>query len=543
MPPPLTINGTANAASPFLSINGGTSSIPAQPTFFDKAVGVVKNYAVDSFNQSKNFLDKITTQNPVDTVFNAGKGIVNDFKQPFDQGVQKITEGLSQAIPNIKLNPLNPTGMVDLVNPNTVAGILKVISGVAQSALSPITGGFHVASQIPGIKQVTDAINIPFTATGFAGSWASGKAIDWIPDAILSPESKNIIKQPIQDFSSLAAQTVFGGVIMDKIEGYVSKGETITPETAKKIVDETKVETQDHHAFQSEGLVPPKLEVNTPQDSGRYSTVHEGGVVKTVDGTPVKIVDGVETFTHKDENGNWVVSEVSTGRSLSGGGYPTQKHAIDATRNLIDVKGVPEVQRQIAKMGTLNKENTLQSSSPIEPNMKIARVSKASSDINTSLVEKGFEAMKPETLATYDPITKKDQIQRVSDLMSRDMEGAKGMATGKKPIEAGVHPQVLFNAIEADALKNNDITLLQKLAKSPLSAQLSEAGQTLGAHGFNDNPSSPVRAIQDVIKAREERATPKARKTVVDEVSSEIKKSAPTKQTWSDFVEQIKCNY
>jgi hypothetical protein len=53
-------------------------------------------------------------------------------------------------------------------------------------------------------------------------------------------------------------------------------------------------------------------------EAKQYPTIHEGGVIKMVDGEPVKIVDGVETFLHKGDGG-WIVSESSTGRFLADG--------------------------------------------------------------------------------------------------------------------------------------------------------------------------------------------------------------------------------
>lgn len=47
-----------------------------------------------------------------------------------------------------------------------------------------------------------------------------------------------------------------------------------------------------------------------------YQTIHEGGVIKTVKGEPVDVIDGVETFLHEGDGG-WIVSEASTGRFLS----------------------------------------------------------------------------------------------------------------------------------------------------------------------------------------------------------------------------------
>jgi len=81
-----------------------------------------------------------------------------------------------------------------------------------------------------------------------------------------------------------------------------------------------------------------------------YKTNHVDGGVKNVEGTPVKINDNLDTFIHKDENNNWVVSESSTGRSLSGGGYPTQKHAIDATKAMIDDVGIDGVKAKIDEL-------------------------------------------------------------------------------------------------------------------------------------------------------------------------------------------------
>jgi hypothetical protein len=48
----------------------------------------------------------------------------------------------------------------------------------------------------------------------------------------------------------------------------------------------------------------------------KYPTIHEGGVIKMVEGEPVKIVDGIETFLHEGDGG-WVISEATTGRVVA----------------------------------------------------------------------------------------------------------------------------------------------------------------------------------------------------------------------------------
>lgn len=178
------------------------------------------------------------------------------------------------------------------------------------------------------------------------------------------------------------------------------------------------------------------------------------------------------------------------------------------------------------------------------------QAAKAASDINATLVQKGFDALSPEQQAQYTPGSYADDAKRVTNIMDTDMNAAKAMATGDVPMSPAVkYPQILFNAIEAKATADGDVDLLQKLAKSPLAAKTSEAGATLGSHGFNDNPNSVVDTIRDISNSRTAKAE-KATGTNAADVVKEAKtaenaavKSGVTKQSWSDFIEQIKCNY
>ena len=52
------------------------------------------------------------------------------------------------------------------------------------------------------------------------------------------------------------------------------------------------------------------------QEARKFPTIHQGGKIKMVEGTPVKIIDGVDTFLHKGDGG-WIVSEASTGRFIA----------------------------------------------------------------------------------------------------------------------------------------------------------------------------------------------------------------------------------
>ncbi len=52
------------------------------------------------------------------------------------------------------------------------------------------------------------------------------------------------------------------------------------------------------------------------KETKQYPTIHEGGEVKMVEGKPVEIVPGIDTFLHKGDGG-WIVSEASTGRYIA----------------------------------------------------------------------------------------------------------------------------------------------------------------------------------------------------------------------------------
>ena len=83
----------------------------------------------------------------------------------------------------------------------------------------------------------------------------------------------------------------------------------------------------------------------------KYPTIHEGGKVKMVEGKPVKIVDGVETFVHEGDGG-WIVSEASTGRFIAEsrsaeGAIAKAKFNIDEVgeekfRKMLDENKLPE---------------------------------------------------------------------------------------------------------------------------------------------------------------------------------------------------------
>jgi len=81
-----------------------------------------------------------------------------------------------------------------------------------------------------------------------------------------------------------------------------------------------------------------------------YKVARYGGKIDTVKGEPIKIADGIETFLHKDINDNWVVSEATTGRSLTEGGFKNENQAIKAAKTAIDDVGIEVTKARIAQL-------------------------------------------------------------------------------------------------------------------------------------------------------------------------------------------------
>lgn len=150
-------------------------------------------------------------------------------------------------------------------------------------------------------------------------------------------------------------------------------------------------------------------------------------------------------------------------------------------------------------------------------------------------------------LPEYNTVDMKAQAKKANELISADYEQAKRIAMGLEPAPEGLLSSVMFKAVELKAIKDHDIGTLTDLATQSLILEhATEAGQFIA--GFkNHDTESPVKAIADVKKAREEAATKrtgdvkKAKKAVVDEIKAEIKKKAPKKQSWGEFVDSITC--
>jgi hypothetical protein len=186
----------------------------------------------------------------------------------------------------------------------------------------------------------------------------------------------------------------------------------------------------------------------------------------------------------------------------------------------------------------------------------VSGVSKAASDINKVLVSKGFADLPEEQLARITPITKEETIKNVTELLNSDIKKAEQIALGNETGKSSAEEQVIFNAVKNKAKEDSNFELLRELSQSPVASARSEAAQTLGASGFNNDSNDPIEIAQSIMKARTKKNAPKksANKAVYDvEVKKIVKKStnAQAKKIADDskitmsalekFIQSIKC--
>jgi hypothetical protein len=169
------------------------------------------------------------------------------------------------------------------------------------------------------------------------------------------------------------------------------------------------------------------------------------------------------------------------------------------------------------------------------------KTSKVAQSIATKLTEDFGE------LAQYTPTTIKEQASKVAEFIAKEPDKLRKVIAGEEPLPQGILGGTMIKAAEDYALQSGDVALIKDIASSPLTSETSVHAQEMRMLAER-NPDSPVSAIQEINKAREKTAakrlktdTKKLHKQVVRDIKAEIKKTAPTKETWADFIKSIQC--
>jgi diguanylate cyclase (GGDEF)-like protein len=182
--------------------------------------------------------------------------------------------------------------------------------------------------------------------------------------------------------------------------------------------------------------------------------------------------------------------------------------------------------------------------SPISEKGKPSRVGK---DIEAKAIEakltEGFEGT-----AEYSDYKNKEEGKKAADFINANPERAKRIVRGEEKLPDSVKPEAMLVGMEEYAKLNNDVDTLRDLAKSDITSETSRHAQALQYLRERD-PSSPVKLIREVQKAREEAAQARLGKKSIkeavkiesDRIKAEIAKKTPRKHDWAQFVKDIAC--
>ncbi len=486
---------------------------------------------------------------------------------------------------------------------------LKVLSGGANVVFSPITALFEGAKEVPILGTVSRLVTVPFQAIGEGQSGWSTTIIDKLPisseaKSQLKPGIQEILSLAAQlalgkaglDAKAWdALKTRFGEADATTI---VQKAQELAhQETGARTLGKLDLnETQEMLSLDSKmsELGRSQFKQQSPSEYKRLQelTLKTGDPTQYVDKTVLDGHPNAGTMspqeTAKLENLNTPRLAAPKDEYVSGEGFEMREKADLGTIKEAQAKNktlsaykeavasfnknptsfkLKKIQNLRAEIKSLSpevskptfSENVREEVAPkanvVEPSIKEStsavnedgtKTTKLAKDINTEIVKKGFDALTPEQQAKFDPITKETTLAKVANFMKEPDIAKEAVKTGEMPGDfKGADKQVFFNAMEEQALKNNDMQGLIDLANSPIATELSVAAQTLGASGFN-KAEGAVKAIQEVLKAREEKATKKvgnlgkAKRELAKEVKDQIRK-IQTKETWGSFVESLKC--
>lgn len=148
--------------------------------------------------------------------------------------------------------------------------------------------------------------------------------------------------------------------------------------------------------------------------------------------------------------------------------------------------------------------------------------------------------------AGYDKITIADQAEKATNLVNGDIDAARAVIRGDKPLPDGLRGTALITAMEDYIKKNPDADMAYELANSPLVSATSEAAQELRL-AAERTPDSATAKLQELRQAQEKQAGGKkqiaARKAAVKEALPEANKVLLPKEelSWDRFLEAIKC--
>jgi len=322
----------------------------------------------------------------------------------------------------------------------------------------------------------------------------------------------------------------------DYVEKALYEGKPVPPETLKDYPDLVKTEPKGN----ARTITDIAKDINTAM--GEKGQIGEHSATQEMTDARARLYDDFLKISDEAKKAG-----VSFGEQLVKGGFDpdTAKKFVAINKyKPEEIKAEPKVEAkpEIKPQQAIKVEENYQPDGEAKP-------SKAALDVNKKLAEKGFDTLPEDELAQYDSHSKAGVVEKVTDLVTTDLEKAKEMAKGNIPTPNDIHKQVLFNTVEAIAEKNGDFNTLYDLAQSPIATERSIAAQTLGASAWAKVKNTVVDKIQEVKKARTEKAEKqtkdfaKKKTEIRQSLKREVDNLHLNKEEvlWSKFIKEIAC--
>lgn len=150
-------------------------------------------------------------------------------------------------------------------------------------------------------------------------------------------------------------------------------------------------------------------------------------------------------------------------------------------------------------------------------------------------------------MTQYNKINVANEAKKAVDFVNGNKDDLLKVIRGEKPLPDNLRATAVIKAVEEHPVYGKDPEMIKELAKSSLAGESSRSAQELRLAAERD-PHSPVEAVKQLLQVRERKAEQRLGKPVKQAVNATVKElraSAPkatvTKETWSSFIDGLKC--
>jgi len=482
----------------------GSSSVPSFGDFLksytpppDTSIkGKISDYAQSSADIIPTFINAIS--NPIETLKKGAEFV----KDTYMSGVKKAGEGLYDIVKTPGLS-------------NKIAGAANLVTGTASAAFTPITTVFEAAKNTPGLKQVADVVELPFIGLGKVGEWTVGKAIDAIPEVIVSKESKDIIKKPLEEVGALALQIYGGKFLEGKISEYTKNKKALTKEDAIKLSEEVRTEIAKQPI-----PTPKKTFAEYSKEQGYEPYAKELPTIEMGKKTPssgLPTIPTEPTYTAPVPKGMKVEPIIPE--------FPTTPERVVSGLKAEPVKNSPEVPK--------------------------VELTKSADRLAESMIEERKIDLKRE-LTVAEKLTLKEQANIATELAQKQFEKTSKMVLNRERLP-GVEEGHALEAVGSEAFKRGDFKTGTDAALKYAEVG-TESGRALKGFdtevGFKNPVLKTMRLISDIYKDKIQGkpkdmsiADFKAKKMaeLTTELESRFQKLEIPKSAVAEFISSIKC--